>query len=52
MMTTYVTYAGDADTLFDRNHWINVHLLLVREAGGPHGLLSMAGFHPPATAAD
>ncbi len=42
----YVTYAGDADTRFDRDHWINVHLPLVREAWGPHGLLSAGGFFP------
>ena len=42
----YVTYAGDADTEFDRDHWINVHLPLVREAWEPHGLLSAAGFFP------
>ena len=46
MITMYVTYAGDANTKFDRNHWINVHLPLVREAWGPHGLLSAAGFFP------
>ncbi len=42
----YVTYAGDADTGFDRDHWINVHLPLVRKAWGPHGLISVAGFFP------
>ncbi len=42
----YVTYAGDAGTKFDRGHWINVHLPLVREAWGPHGLLSAGGFFP------
>ena len=42
----YVTYAGDAGTKFDREHWINVHLPLVREAWGPHGLLSAGGFFP------
>ena len=31
MITMYVTYAGAADTPFDRDHWINVHLPLVRE---------------------
>ena len=44
MVTMYVTYAGEADTPFDRDHWINVHIPLVREAWGPHGLLSAAGF--------
>ncbi len=42
----YVTYAGEADTKFDRDHWINVHLPLVREAWEPHGLLSTGGFFP------
>jgi uncharacterized protein (TIGR02118 family) len=42
----YVTYAGDAGTPFDRDHWINVHLPLVRECWGPHGLVSVAGFFP------
>ena len=46
MITMYVTYAGDADTKFDRDHWINVHLPLVREAWGPHGLQSVGGFFP------
>ncbi len=42
----FVTYAGDAGTKFDRDHWINVHLPLVREAWEPHGLLSAGGFFP------
>ena len=46
MITMYVTYAGDANTPFDREHWINVHLPLVRETWGPHGLVSAAGFFP------
>ena len=46
MITMYVTYAGDADTPFDRDHWINVHLPLVRECWGPHGLISASGFFP------
>ena len=46
MMTMYVTYAGDANTPFDRDHWINVHLPLVRECWGPHGLVSASGFFP------
>ncbi len=46
MITMYVTYAGNADTPFDRGHWIDVHLPLVREAWGPHGLVSVAGFFP------
>ena len=46
MITMYVTYAGNADTPFDRDHWINVHLPLVRECWGPHGLVSVSGFFP------
>lgn len=46
MITMYVTYDGNADTKFDRDHWINVHLPLVRETWGPHGLESVAGFFP------
>ena len=46
MITMYVTYAGDAGTRFDRGHWIDVHLPLVRECWGPHGLVSVAGFFP------
>ena len=46
MITMYVTYAGDAGTRFDRGHWIGVHLPLVRECWGPHGLVSVSGFFP------
>ena len=46
MITVYVTYAGNADTPFDREHWINVHFPLVRECWGPYGLESLAGFFP------
>ena len=46
MVTMYVTYAGDADTPFDRDHWFNVHLPLVREAWRPYGLLSAGAFFP------
>jgi len=46
MITMYVTYAGDADTPFDREHWINVHLPLVRECWGPYGLERAGGFLP------
>ena len=31
MITMFVTYAGDTDTPFNREHWINVHLPLVRD---------------------
>ena len=46
MATMYVTYAGHADTPFDREHWIDVHFPLVRECWGPYGLESLAGFFP------
>ncbi|MET3726410.1 EthD family reductase [Sphingomonas trueperi] len=46
MITMLVTYAGDADTPFDRDHWIDVHFPLVRESWGPYGLISAAGFFP------
>ncbi len=46
MTTMYVTYAGNADTPFDREHWINVHFPLVRECWGPYGLERLAGFFP------
>ena len=46
MITLYVSYAGDADTPFDRDHWLRVHLPLVRECWGPHGLVSVSGFFP------
>jgi uncharacterized protein (TIGR02118 family) len=46
MITMLVTYAGDARTPFDREHWINVHFPLVRESWGPYGLVSAGGFFP------
>lgn len=46
MTIMYVTYAGNADTPFDRQHWINVHFPLVRECWGPYGLERLAGFFP------
>ena len=46
MITMYVIYAGDEHTAFDRDHWLHVHLPLVRECWGPHGLLSVSGFFP------
>ncbi len=44
----YVTYAGNADTHFDRKHWINVHLPLVRECWGPYGLEHVGSTPAPA----
>lgn len=46
MITMLVTYAGDKQTPFDRDHWINVHFPLVRECWGPYGLVSAGGFFP------
>jgi uncharacterized protein (TIGR02118 family) len=46
MITMLVTYAGDERTPFDRDHWINVHLPLVRESWRPYGLVSAGGFFP------
>ena len=46
MITMYVTYAGDKRTAFDHDHWLNIHLPLVRECWGPHGLVSVSGFFP------
>ena len=46
MITMYVTYAGDAGTPFNREHWVDVHMPLVREAWGPYGLLSATAFFP------
>ncbi len=46
MTTLLVTYAGDVDTRFDRDYWIERHLPLVREVWGPLGLRSVAGFFP------
>lgn len=51
MITMIVTYAGDENTPFNRDHWINVHLPIVRECWGPYGLISVAGFFPPADGA-
>ena len=46
MITMLVTYAGDGQTPFDRDHWINVHFPLVRESWEPYGLVSDSGFFP------
>ncbi len=51
MTTLYVTYAGDADTWFDRDYYVASHLPLVRRAFGPHGLVSAAAFFPAKDAA-
>jgi uncharacterized protein (TIGR02118 family) len=46
MATMYVTYAGDAETPFDREHWIKVHFPLVQECWGPYGLERLGAFFP------
>lgn len=46
MITMLVTYAGDEETPFDRDHWINVHFPLVRESWGRYGLVNAGGFFP------
>lgn len=46
MITMLVTYAGDDTTPFNRSHWIDVHLPLVRESWEPYGLVSTSGFFP------
>lgn len=46
MITLFVTHAGDADTPFDREHWIDVHMPLVRACWGPYGLERVGGFFP------
>lgn len=51
MITMLVTYGGDEQTPFNRDHWINVHLPLVRESWGPYGLVSVGGFFPQADGA-
>ena len=46
MTNLFVTYPGDAGTRFDREYYVGVHLPLVREAWGPHGLETIAAFFP------
>ncbi len=46
MTEMHVTYAGNADTRFDRGHYVSTHLPLVLEAWGPHGLETVAAFFP------
>ena len=47
MIAMYVTYAGDADTPFNREHWLKVHFPLVRQCWGPYGLEGLGAFFPP-----
>ena len=46
MVYMFVTYSGSADTRFDRDHWLNAHLPLVRACWEPHGLEGTDGFFP------
>lgn len=46
MTTIYITYAGDAQTRFDRSHYVSVHLPLVLRAWRKYGLDSAAAFFP------
>ena len=51
MITMIVTYAGDDDRPFNRDHWINVHFPILRRCWGPYGLISVASYFPPADGA-
>lgn len=46
MTTLLVTYPGDGATRFDRDYYVGIHLPLVRDAWGPHGLESIAAYFP------
>ena len=46
MTTLFVTYPGDASTRFDRDYYVRVHIPLVLETWGPHGLSSCVAFFP------
>jgi uncharacterized protein (TIGR02118 family) len=46
MRTLFVTYRGDRSLRFDRDYFVNAHLPLAREIGGPYGLLSIEAFFP------
>ncbi len=41
-----VTYAGEAGTRFDRDHYVGTHMPLVREVWGPHGMEGADAFFP------
>ena len=49
MVRMMVTCGGDATTRFDRDYYATKHLALALEAWGPHGLLAVAAFFPPAS---
>ncbi len=46
MTTVFVTYPGNADTRFDRDYYVRIHLPLVLEAWSQYGLESIAAFFP------
>ena len=46
MTTVFVTYPGNADMRFDRDHYVRVHLPLVMETWSRYGLESVAAFFP------
>jgi uncharacterized protein (TIGR02118 family) len=46
MTILYVAYRGDAETRFDRDYYVGIHIPLVMEAWEPHGLESCAAFFP------
>jgi uncharacterized protein (TIGR02118 family) len=46
MKTLLVTYTGNASDRFDRDYYVNKHLPLAREIGGPLGMLSIEAFFP------
>ena len=46
MTTLFVTYAGDAGTRFDREHYVDVHLPLVTKAWAPCGMKAIGAFFP------
>lgn len=46
MTMLFVTYAGDANTHFDRDYYVSTHLPLVLEAWSPYGLETATAFFP------
>ena len=46
MTTLVVTYAGNSETPFDRQYYVDNHLPLVEECWKPYGLLSATAFFP------
>jgi len=46
MTIIYVSYTGDAETRFDRDYYVAIHVPLVMEAWTRHGLERCAAFFP------